>query len=167
MADITVPIAIRDLVVSDLDGMGWSGSPSHLSSVRAELGRVASGAVEYLAACTASDLPVGKLGIDYALAADAGTIYQAAVHPALQSCGIGTLLVGAAERRILARGRSWSELAVEHDNPRARALYERLGYRAYGDKREEWDAEGADGVTVRHATMCTVMRKTLSTSSTR
>ena len=107
MADITVPIAIRDLVVSDLDGMGWSGSPSHLSSVRAELDRVASGAVEYLAACTASDLPVGKLGIDYTLAADAGTIYQAAVHPALQSCGIGTLLVGAAERRILARGRSW------------------------------------------------------------
>lgn len=103
MADITVPIAIRDLVTSDLDGMGWSGSPSHLSAVRAELSRVASGAVEYLAACTASDLPVGKLGIDYALTDDAGTIYQAAVHPALQSCGIGTLLVGAAEQRILAR----------------------------------------------------------------
>src|SRR5215510_427893 len=32
------------------------------------------------------------------------TDIQAAVHPALQSCGIGTLLVGDAERRIRARG---------------------------------------------------------------
>jgi ribosomal protein S18 acetylase RimI-like enzyme len=152
MANIIVPIAIRDLVPSDLDGMGWSGSPSHLSSVRAELSRVASGAVEYLAACPASDLPVGKLGIDYVLTAGAGTIYQAAVHPALQSCGIGTLLVAAAEQRILARGRSYSELAVEQDNPRARALYERLGYLAYADQRHEWDAEGVDGSIVRYVT---------------
>ena len=162
MAEISVPITVRDLVPSDLEDIGWSGSPSHLSSVRAELGRIASGAVEYLAACAASDLPVGKLGIDYAVTADAGTMYQAAVHPALQSCGIGTLLVGAAEQRIVARGHRHAELAVEHDNPRARALYERLGYLAYADKHQEWDAEGADGAIVRHATLCTVLRKPLS-----
>ncbi len=162
MVDITVPITVRDLVASDLDGMDWSGSPSHLLSVRSELSRVASGAVEYLAACTASDLPVGKLGIDYALTADAGTIYQAAVHPALQSCGIGTLLVAAAEGRMLGRGRRYSELAVAHDNPRASALYRRLGYLPYAEKHEEWDAEGADGDIRRHATLCTMMRKALA-----
>jgi hypothetical protein len=30
-------------------------------------------------------LPVGKTGIDYTPRADPGTIYRAAVHPALQS----------------------------------------------------------------------------------
>lgn len=162
MPEITVPITIRDLVPSDLDDIGWSGSPSHISSVREEIGRVASGAVEYLAACTASDLPVGKLGIDYAVAADAGTIYQAAVHPALQSCGIGALLVAAAEGRMVRRGRHYSELAVAHDNPRASALYSRLGYLPCGDKQEEWDAEGTDGVIVHYVTMCSRMRKALS-----
>jgi RimJ/RimL family protein N-acetyltransferase len=50
---------------------------------------------------------------------------------------------------------------VEHDNPRARALYERLGYVAYGSEPDEWDAEAADGRVVRHHTMCTLMRKPL------
>ena len=34
---------------------------------------------------------------------------------------------------------------VEYDNPRARVLYERLGYVAYADAPEEWDAEGPGG----------------------
>ena len=54
------------------------------------------------------------------------------VHPALQSCGIGALLIQAAEQRIRLRGLQRAELGVEDSNPRARALYERLGYAAYG-----------------------------------
>jgi len=46
MTDISVSITIRDLVPSDLDDIGWSGSPSHLSSVQEELGRVASGGAD-------------------------------------------------------------------------------------------------------------------------
>jgi ribosomal protein S18 acetylase RimI-like enzyme len=106
-------------------------------------------------------MPVGKTEIDYARRAGAGTLCQAAVHPVLQSCGIGTLLVQVAEERITARGCTRAELAVEHDNPRARALYERLGYVAYGSEPDEWDAEAADGRGVRHHTMCTLMRKPL------
>ncbi|MEE1791533.1 GNAT family N-acetyltransferase, partial [Streptomyces sp. BE308] len=40
---------------------------------------------------------------------------------------LGTFLVQAAELRIRERGLRRSELAVEESNPRARALYERLG----------------------------------------
>jgi ribosomal protein S18 acetylase RimI-like enzyme len=158
---ITIPMTIRDLTVSDLDVLDWSGGASHLAAVREQLSRTASGAVEYLVACPPSGLPVGKTGIDYNRRAHAGTIYQAVVHPALQCCGIGTLLVTAAEHRIRARGRQHAELDVEHDNPRARALYERLGYVAYGDQPDEWDTEGPDGTIVRYHTMCTMMRKPL------
>jgi ribosomal protein S18 acetylase RimI-like enzyme len=118
--------------------------------------------VEYLVAAATSGLPIGKAGIDYTRHAGAGTVYQAAVHPALQSCGIGTLLLGEAERRIRARGLGRAELRVEQDNRRARALYERLGYVAYGDAPDEWDAEGPAGETVRYRTMCTLMRKPVS-----
>jgi ribosomal protein S18 acetylase RimI-like enzyme len=60
---------------------------------------------------------------------------QLAVHRALQSCGIGTILIEASEQRIRARGLHRAELGAEECNPRARALYERLGYIAYGRPR--------------------------------
>lgn len=161
VTQIAVPVVVRDLTADDLAGLGWSGSPVHLASVREQLARVPLGEVEYLAACLPSGVPVGKLQVDYAERAGAGTLCQAAVHPLLQSCGIGTLLVRAAEARIMARGLTRAELGVEHDNPRARALYERLGYLAYGDAPDEWDAQGADGSIVRYRTMCTLMRKSL------
>jgi hypothetical protein len=44
---------------------------------------------------------------------------------------------------------------------RARALYERLGYVAYGSARESWDEDGPDGTVVRYETVCTLMRKEL------
>ena len=153
-----MPLLVRNLTVDDLESLGWSGSQTHLASVREQLGRVA-GEVEYLAACLPSGKPVGKAGIDYAEHPAAGTLYQAAVHPLLQSCGIGTLLVRVAEKRIMDRGYTTAELGVEHSNPRARALYEQLGYVAYGDEPYEWDAEDPDGRIVRYRMMCTLMRK--------
>ncbi|WP_327072778.1 GNAT family N-acetyltransferase [Kitasatospora purpeofusca] len=92
----------------------------------------------------------------------AGTLWQLGVHPALQSCGIGTLLVRSAEQRISARGLALAELGVEESNPRARALYERLGYRAFGSELESWDVEAEDGSLRRYETLCTLMRKDLA-----
>jgi len=162
MPDVTVALVVRDLTEADLEALQWSGTASHLVAVRQELGRVTSGEVEYLVAAASAGLPVGKAGIDYARHAGAGTIYQAAVHPALQSCGIGTVLFGEAERRMKVRGLARAELSVEHDNARARALYERLGYVAYGEAPDEWDAEGPTGEIVRYHTTCTLMRKLLT-----
>jgi ribosomal protein S18 acetylase RimI-like enzyme len=75
---------------------------------RARLGetleRAQRGEVDYLAVCPPSGLPVALGGIDYTLTPGAGTLWQLAVHGALQSCGIGTLLIQAAEQRIRARG---------------------------------------------------------------
>jgi len=162
MAQIRVPIDIRDLTLTDLNQLRWSGGPSHLRAVGVQLARVASGLAEYLVACPPSGLPIGKAAIDYSGIADAGLIHQVAVHGAFQSCGIGTLLMTEAEDRILGRGRGRAELAVEHNNPRARALYERLGYVAYNDVPEEWDDDGPNGTVVRYHTMCTLMRKPLA-----
>lgn len=90
------------------------------------------------------------------------TLWQLGVHPALRSCGIGTLLIASAEARITARGLTVAELGVEEGNPRARALYERLGYRAYGREPDSWEAETAEGSVERYETVCTLMRKDLT-----
>ena len=84
-----------------------------------------------------------------------------AVHGALQSGGIGTVPIGAAEQRIRDRGLHRAELAVEKCNPRARVLYEQLGYAAYGSKPESWDVDAEDGSVARCETVCTVIPKEL------
>ena len=161
MAGVVVPLTIRDLTHEDLASCAWSGSATHLASVARALDRAGRGEVDYLAACPPSGLPVALGGIDYAPSPGAGILWQLAVHGALQSCGIGTLLIEAAEQRIRARGLHRAELAVEECNPRARALYERLGYVAYDRRPDAWDEEAEDGSVRRYETVCTLMRKDL------
>ncbi|WP_229840110.1 GNAT family N-acetyltransferase [Streptomyces roseolilacinus] len=160
-ATVVLPVGVRDLSPRDLPACTWSGSATHLRHVERELARAARGEVDYLAVCTPADLPVAIGGVDYRVSEGAGTLWQLAVLPALRSCGLGTLLVRAAEQRIRGRGLRRAELAVEEDNPRARALYERLGYVAYGRAPDAWDEEGPDGSIRRHETMCVLMRRDL------
>lgn len=138
MTDVVVELSVRDFRHADLASCGWSGSALHLAGVARQLERARTGEVDYLAVCPATDIPVAKGGIDYQVEEGVGTLWQLAVHPALQSCGIGTFPIGAAERRIRNRGLLHAELGVEEDNPRARALYERLGYVARGRRPDVW-----------------------------
>ena len=159
MGEMVLPLTIRDLTRGDLPACAWTGSS--MSNFAKALDRADRGEIDYLAVCPPCGLPVAVGGIDYTLSAGAGTLYQLAVHGAVQSCGIGTLLIGAAEQRIRARGLHRAELAAEHDNPRARALYERLGYVGYDSRPEEWDEQAGDGSVSRYRTVCTLMRKEL------
>jgi ribosomal protein S18 acetylase RimI-like enzyme len=161
MAQVVLPLIVRDLTAGDLPSCDWSGSASHLASVARALERAERGEVDYLAVCPPSGLPVAIGGVDYVRNPGAGTLWQLVVDGALQSCGIGTILIRAAEQRIRARGLRRAELSVEENNPRARALYERLGYVAYGRQPEAWDEDAPDGSIVRYETVCTLMRKEL------
>jgi ribosomal protein S18 acetylase RimI-like enzyme len=161
MPEVAVPLTVRDLTAEDLPACAWSGPATHLASIAEALERARLGEVDYLAVCPPSGLPVALGGIDYAKTPGAGTLWQLAVHGALQSCGIGTILIQAAEQRIRARGLHRAELGVEECNPRARALYERLGYVAYGREPASWDEEAPDGTISRYETVCTLMRTDL------
>jgi ribosomal protein S18 acetylase RimI-like enzyme len=156
-----VPLSIRDLKRDDLPACRWAGSATHMAAIAAALERTESGEVEYLAACPPSGWPMGLGAIDYTRRPGAGNVWLLEVHPMLQSCGIGTLLIAAAEQRIRAKGLDRAELGVEEGNPQARALYERLGYVAYGSEPDAWDAVAEDGFVFRYETMCTLMCKDL------
>ncbi len=161
MVSIAMTLSARDLAPADLASCGWAGSPLHLEAVAKELHRAGLGEVDYLAICPPSDLPVAMGGVDYQVREGAGLLFQLGVHPAVRSCGIGTFLVRSAERRITARGLRLAELNVEEVNPRARALYERLGYVAYDRQPDGWDELAPDGSVRRYETICTMMRKRL------
>lgn len=161
MTDVVLKLSARDLLHADLASCGWAGSAHHLAGVARQLERARLGEVDYLAVCPATDIPVAKGGVDYQVKDGVGTLWQLAVQPALQSCGIGTFLVQAAELRIRNRGLRHAELGVEENNPRARALYERLGYVAYDRRPDSWEEQAPDGTLRRYETMCTLLRKDL------
>ncbi|GAA2248925.1 GNAT family N-acetyltransferase [Streptomyces amakusaensis] len=161
-AEVAVPIVVRDLTPADLPACTWAGTAARLVQVERALERAAAGEVDYLALCTPAGVPVAIGGVDYRAVEGAGTLWQLAVLPALQSCGLGTILVRAAEERIRSRGLRRAELAVEEANPRARALYERLGYEAYGSRPDAWDVTAPDGSLRRYETVGTLMRRDMA-----
>ncbi len=158
MPEVVVPLTVRDLAVADLPACRWAGSAAQFDEV---MNRVGLGAADYLAVCPPSGLPIALGGVIWTEIPGAGTLWQLSVFGELRSCGIGTILIGALEQRIRERGLSRAELGVEDENPRARLLYERLGYVAYGREPDSWDVPAADGSASRHETMVTLMRKEL------
>lgn len=135
---LPVPLTWRDLQPVDLDQVAWTGSEAHLGVIGSSLERVWAGEVDLVCAELPSAALVALGGVDYALSPGAGVLWMLSVHPAWQSLGVGTGLVAALEERILDRGLTRAELAVEADNPRAAALYRRLGYRTLGWRVENW-----------------------------
>jgi ribosomal protein S18 acetylase RimI-like enzyme len=126
------------------------------------LQRAARGEVDYLAVRAPGGFPVCIGGIDYAKCEGAGVLWQLATIGDLQSLGLGTRLILEAEQRIRQRSLATAMLGVEDNNPRARALYERLGYIAYDHAQESWKGVDPLGhVTVYHAEV-TLMRKSLT-----
>jgi ribosomal protein S18 acetylase RimI-like enzyme len=158
----TSELLVDELKPDDLQSIGWSGTPSHVRSVRDALDRVGFGEVEYLAVRAPDGRPVSKGGIDYAAHQGAGTFWQLATHPDLQGLGLGTRLIEEGERRIRNRGVEWAVVGVEPSNPRARALYERLGYEPFGREHASWTTEDQRGRLVPYETEVELLRKRLS-----
>src|SRR5918997_3714177 len=143
-------LTVDRLTVADLPAIEWSGGPRHLEAVWGALAR--EGEVDYLAVRDASGTPVAIGGIDYAKIPDAGVIWQLCTHPEKRSRGLGTLLIQAMETHISAREMRCAIVGVEDVNPRARALYETLGYREFRRVQESWEMDADDGTVALNET---------------
>jgi ribosomal protein S18 acetylase RimI-like enzyme len=93
------------------------------------------------------DRPVGSGQLD--LRGDVPELLNLGVDEAERGRGIGTAIVRAAEERV-GSGRLTVRVAL--DNPRARALYERLGYRGTGELTTTTYAYVDDAGVTRQAT---------------
>jgi ribosomal protein S18 acetylase RimI-like enzyme len=154
-------LAVGDLRADEVAGLAWSGNPAHLRSVAAALQRAAQGLEDYLVARAPTGQPVAKMRVDYTSEDGTGVFSQLATMGPLQGLGIATMLIGAGERRVGARGLAFAALGVEDNNPRARRLYERLGYRAADRQHASWEYEDDAGVMRLYETTLTILRKHL------
>jgi GNAT superfamily N-acetyltransferase len=93
------------------------------------------------------DRPLGSGQLD--LRGDVPELRNLQVQEAARGRGIGTVIVRAAEERV---GSGLLTVRVALDNPRARALYERLGYRGTGELTTTTYAYVDDAGVTRQAT---------------
>ena len=154
-------LAAGDLRAGEVAGLAWPGGPAHLRGVAAALQRAARGREDYVVVRAPAGEPVAKMRIDYTSQNDTGVFSQLATMGPLQGLGIATMLIGAGEQRVRARGLAFAALGVEDNNPRARHLYQRLGYRAAGRQHASWETEDDTGVLRVYETTLTILRKRL------
>ncbi|MGW2570896.1 GNAT family N-acetyltransferase [Streptomyces sp. NPDC001537] len=83
-----------------------------------------------------------------------------AVRPEhLRSRGIGTQLIRVAEELARERALPLVGIGVGRDNPRAAALYTRLGYRPVTDYLDRYTYVGVDGAERECVDACTFLVK--------
>jgi ribosomal protein S18 acetylase RimI-like enzyme len=150
-------LSFRDLEAADLSDLNWSGGPDHIRAVAAALEASYAAEVVLLVGSLPNDRLIAMGGVDFRTSDDAGSIWMLAVHERFQSLGVGTQLITALQQKIIDHGRPMARMLVEHDNPRARALYQRLGYSEAGAALDSWPVAG--GKT--YVTACTIMERTL------
>jgi ribosomal protein S18 acetylase RimI-like enzyme len=150
-------LTVRDLQPEDLGDLEWSGGPHHVDAIAARLQASFDGEAALVVVALPNDRLIATGVVDFTRNPDHGLIMMLAVHETLQSLGLGSIVIEALEQRIRERGRAVARIDVEHDNPRAAALYRRLGYREVGTVLDSWPLAG--GRT--YVTVCTVMTKSL------
>lgn len=151
-------LTVRDFEPQDLGDLDWSGGPEHLHAMAEALQASFSGDTDLLVITLANGRLVAAGAVDFSRYADAGRLWMLSVHETVQGLGLGTRLVGALEGRIVDRGLTLSRLGVEHDNPRAAALYRRLGYRDVGSSLDCWPIGGNQS----YVTVCTLLERDLT-----
>ena len=87
---------------------------------------------------------VGYVGMLYVL--DEGYIANVAVQPACRRQGVATALLAALEARARSLRLSFLTLEVRAGNTAAAALYEKLGYRVVGRRKDYYEKPREDAV---------------------
>lgn len=137
--EVPVALTIRPSREGDLPLLEWFGQfTEHRELIQNAFERQRRGEVLMLeAVADANGFPIAQVWIDLERKREASTglLWALRVIDCYQRMRIGTRLLAAAEAELRRRGYQCAEIGAERDNPGARRLYERLGYRVFGRDR--------------------------------
>lgn len=165
---IRLDMAFRLCRESDLCELGWFGLYTRYHKFFSEQFERQVKGDNLILVAEANGFPVGRLCVDLVKGQkdSIGVLWAFAVFPPLQNLGIGTRLMIAAEDVLSGKGYRVAEIGAGKDNPRARRLYERLGYRVVRDNVEEWDVTTPEGTLLHEVSDEWIMQKPLAGTCT-
>ncbi|MBV9471078.1 MAG: GNAT family N-acetyltransferase, partial [Abitibacteriaceae bacterium] len=145
-------VVVRRLQEQDVRLLEWHGGPDLRSFYEWQWDQHCIGALCTLVA-DFNGYPIGQGSIHWQgkpTHPHIPDIQSLRVMDAFRGLGIGSQLLRASERLVLAQGFSKLSLAVGIENPAARRLYERLGYRLAGEPYNDiWHYINAQGERVQ------------------
>lgn len=165
---LQIDVKFRFAEEEDLPKLEWYGQYTHFRRVfqRAYEDQLAGRRLMLLA--DVNGWPIGQVFIQLESLDDSlahlgkrGYLYSLRVMDHLQRGGIGTALVREAESILISEGYSSVSIAAAKDNPGARRLYERLGYRVFMEDSGRWSYIDHEGRTRHVSEPCWVLEKYL------
>lgn len=161
-------LTIRQAQREDMRKLEWRGEFSHLRELFERSYREQLFGRRHLLVADSGGYPVGRLFIllngHNAKRANGSThayLYSLQVMSLFQGKGIGTRLIDAAEALLRQRGFAVVSIAVAKDNPRAQALYERLGYVVVDENEGRWQYRDHRGKQQDVHEPCWILEKSL------
>ena len=140
-----IDIMIRLATEADLPDLEWDGEYRHFRRLYRQAMRDARRGNRALLVAEIEGQIVGQLFVQYNLIrsdlineAHSAYLHAFRVRPAYRNLRVGTRLMQTAETHLIDRGYRRALIAVAQDNPDARRLYERLGYRFYAEDPGVW-----------------------------
>jgi ribosomal protein S18 acetylase RimI-like enzyme len=146
-------VKIRHLAQTDLPALEWEGEYSRYRRLYTDIHQSAlrGRSVLWVADLLGTGL-IGQLFVqlnssrpELANGNDRAYIYGFRIKPDYRSSGLGTQMLLVAEADLIRRKYRSVTLNVGRDNPRARSLYERLGYHVVAPEAGEWSYHDEQG----------------------
>lgn len=146
-------VNIRRLEKADLPALEWGGEYTHFRRLYADIFESANKgkAVLWVAELQSSGV-IGQLFVqlnsarhELADGINRAYIYGFRVQANYRGQGVGTQMMEVAEQDLSLRRFRWVTLNVGIDNPDARRLYERLGYKVVASEPGQWSYKDEQG----------------------
>jgi ribosomal protein S18 acetylase RimI-like enzyme len=167
-AAATAQVVIRPVHENELEALEWDGAYTKYRRIYSQTYNDVVRGQRMMLVAAAGKLLVGQVFVQlsssesrFADGYSRAYLYSLRVRPDWQGQGLGTRLIGAAEEALLARRFESAVIAAAKNNPGARRLYERLGYRAFTEDPGVWHYVDANGRRQTVEEPCWVMEKTL------
>ena len=142
---VEMPVTLRIAEQHDIPQLEWYGQYTHYRNLFRRAYREQLQGKRLLLIADCNNFPIGHVFIQFRSAnlriADGHNrayLYSFRVMEIFRGQGIGTRLVEEAETLLVDRGFRWATIAVVKENLGALQLYERLGYKKFGDDSGRW-----------------------------
>lgn len=165
---LQMKVVFRRAEQTDLPKLEWYGEYTHFRRVFQKAFEDQKAGRRLMLLADVNGWPVGQVFIQLESADDfytdglkRGYLYSLRVMDVFQRQGIGTALLREAESILIERGYHSVSIAAAKDNPGARRLYERMGFRVFTEDAGRWHYVDHEGRTRQVIEPCWVLEKDL------